>query len=73
MSRPPMADPDLHVFWHDDALLHDTGSGVFESPPSPLIEVSELHPENDAYPPIIPEPGDMKILGKVVEVRRVLE
>ena len=47
MSRPPMADPDLHVFWHDDALLHDTGSGVFESPPSPLIEVSELHPEND--------------------------
>ena len=42
-----MADPDLHVFWHDDALLHDTGSGVFESPPSPLIEVSELHPEND--------------------------
>src|SRR6478752_3716458 len=47
MSRPPMADPDLHVYWHDDALLHDTGSGVFESPPSPLIEVSELHPEND--------------------------
>src|SRR4051794_32645298 len=47
MSRPPMADPDLHVFWHDDALLHDTGSGVFESPPSPLIEVSELPPEND--------------------------
>ena len=42
-----MADPDLHVYWHDDALLHDTGSGVFESPPSPLIEVSELHPEND--------------------------
>ena len=27
-----MADPDLHVFWHDDALLHDTGSGVFEQP-----------------------------------------
>jgi repressor LexA len=33
----------------------------------------ELHPENDAYQPIIPEPGDVKILGKVVEVRRVLE
>jgi len=33
----------------------------------------ELHPENDAYRPIVPEPGDVKILGKVVEVRRVLE
>ena len=42
-----MPDFHLHVFWHDDALLHDTGSGVFEGPPSPLIEVSELHPEND--------------------------
>ena len=37
----------LDVFWHDDVLLHDTGSGVFEHDPSPLIEVSELHPEND--------------------------
>ena len=33
----------------------------------------ELHPENDAYRPIVPEAGDVKILGKVVEVRRVLE
>ena len=33
----------------------------------------ELHPANDAYAPIVPEPGDLKILGKVVEVRRVLE
>ena len=33
----------------------------------------ELNPENDAYPPIVPLPSDMKILGKVVEVRRVLE
>src|ERR1700759_53331 len=33
MSRPPMTDPDLHVFWHDDALLHDKGSGGFERPP----------------------------------------
>lgn len=33
----------------------------------------ELHPENDAYTPIVPEPGDVKILGKVVEVRRTLE
>jgi repressor LexA len=33
----------------------------------------ELHPANDAYQPIVPEPGDFKVLGKVVEVRRVLE
>ena len=33
----------------------------------------ELHPENDAYQPIVPEPGDVKVLGKVVEVRRALE
>jgi acetoin utilization deacetylase AcuC-like enzyme len=38
---------EITVFWHEDALLHDTGEGVFEHPPSPLIEVSELHPEND--------------------------
>src|SRR5205085_10781420 len=43
---PPMPDPALHVLWHDDALLHDTGAGVFDHPPSPLIEVPELHPEN---------------------------
>ena len=33
----------------------------------------ELHPANDAYQPIVPDPGDVKILGKVVEVRRTLE
>ncbi|MGZ4431469.1 MAG: class II histone deacetylase [Gaiellales bacterium] len=42
-----MSQPTLDAFWHDDVLLHETGSGVFEHPPSPLIEVSELHPEND--------------------------
>ena len=36
----------MQVYWHDDALLHDTGAGIFEQPPSPLIEVPELHPEN---------------------------
>jgi acetoin utilization deacetylase AcuC-like enzyme len=36
----------LDVFWHDDALRHDTGSGVFEQPPSPLLAEPELHPEN---------------------------
>ena len=37
---------ELDVFWHEDALLHDTGSGVFEQPPSPLLAEPELHPEN---------------------------
>jgi acetoin utilization deacetylase AcuC-like enzyme len=46
-SRLPMPESPLHVFWHDDALRHDTGSGVFDGVPSPLIEVPELHPEND--------------------------
>ena len=36
----------LDVFWHDDALRHDTGSGLFEQPPSPLLAEHELHPEN---------------------------
>ena len=36
----------LDVFWHDDALRHETGSGVFEQPPSPLLVEPELHPEN---------------------------
>jgi hypothetical protein len=36
----------IDVFWHDDALLHDTGSGVFEHAPSPLMAEPELHPEN---------------------------
>jgi len=33
----------------------------------------ELHPENDAFDPIIPDPGEVSILGKVIEVRRSLE
>jgi acetoin utilization deacetylase AcuC-like enzyme len=37
---------ELDVFWHPAALEHDTGSGVWEAPPSELIEVPELHPEN---------------------------
>ena len=36
----------MHVYWHDDALVHDTGAGIFEHPASPLVEVPELHPEN---------------------------
>jgi repressor LexA len=34
----------------------------------------ELHPDNPAYEPIVPGPGEeMTLLGKVVEVRRTLE
>ena len=33
----------------------------------------ELHPENPAFEPIIPEPDECSILGKVIEVRRALE
>ena len=34
---------------------------------------AELHPENPAYAPIVPEPASMRVIGKVVEVRRRLE
>jgi repressor LexA len=33
----------------------------------------ELHAENPAYAPIVPEPESVTILGKVIEVRRRLE
>jgi acetoin utilization deacetylase AcuC-like enzyme len=36
----------VRVYWHDDALAHDTGSGMFDQPSSPILEVPELHPEN---------------------------
>lgn len=32
----------------------------------------ELHAENPSYAPIVPDPGDVRLLGQVVEVRRVL-
>jgi len=35
----------LAVFWHDDVLVHDTGEGVFESIPSPLLDTQSPHPE----------------------------
>jgi acetoin utilization deacetylase AcuC-like enzyme len=41
-----MSVETLDVFWHDDALLHETGSGFFEHPASPLMAEPELHPEN---------------------------
>ena len=33
----------------------------------------ELHPENAAYSPIIPDPAEFSLLGKVIEVRRYIE
>ena len=33
----------------------------------------ELHPDNPDYEPIVPHPGDLTLLGKVIEVRRNLE
>ncbi|MBW2109651.1 MAG: repressor LexA [Deltaproteobacteria bacterium] len=33
----------------------------------------ELHPENPHFKPIVPETGDLVLLGKVIEVRRYLE
>jgi repressor LexA len=33
----------------------------------------ELHPENPAFEVIVPKPGECKILGKVIEVRRTLD
>ena len=33
----------------------------------------ELRPENPDYQPIVPDPAEVQILGKVVEVRRLLE
>ena len=34
------------MFWHDTVLEHDTGEGLWEGPPSDLLAVQELHPEN---------------------------
>lgn len=33
----------------------------------------ELRPENADYQPIVPDPDEVTILGKVIEVRRMLE
>jgi acetoin utilization deacetylase AcuC-like enzyme len=39
---------EIEVFWHPAALEHDTGWGLWEAPPSELLEEQELHPENAA-------------------------
>src|SRR5919197_5894975 len=37
---------ELAVFWHPAVLEHDTGAGLWEAPPSELLAIQELHPEN---------------------------
>ena len=32
----------------------------------------ELHPANPAYVPIVPDPSEFSLLGKVIEIRRTL-
>jgi acetoin utilization deacetylase AcuC-like enzyme len=39
--------PPIGVWWHDDVLTHDTGTGIWEQPGSDLVEVLDRHPEND--------------------------
>jgi repressor LexA len=34
---------------------------------------AELHPAHPSFEPIVPEPGELSLLGKVIEVRRQLE
>jgi acetoin utilization deacetylase AcuC-like enzyme len=36
----------MQVHWHDDALAHDTGEGLWERGADDLLAVPELHPEN---------------------------
>jgi repressor LexA len=33
----------------------------------------ELHPENPSFDVVVPDPGELTVLGKVIEVRRYLE
>ena len=30
----------MRVYWHDEALVHDTGEGMFDQGPTPLIEAA---------------------------------
>lgn len=42
-----MSDAAPRVFWHDDCLLHDPGTGLWESTPAPSwLDVPEPHPES---------------------------
>ena len=36
----------MQVFWHDECQTHDTGRGLFDTAPSPLLARQTVHPEN---------------------------
>jgi len=41
------ADEELHVFWEEGMLKHETGRGVFHTGSDPgFLDVLENHPEN---------------------------
>lgn len=66
VRRQPTADPgDIVVAVVDDEAtvkrLRLNGDRV------------ELHPDNPAFKPIVPEPNELVLLGKVIEVRRYFE
>ena len=50
----------------------DTRSSVGEAAANGSGRI-ELRPENPDYQPIVPDPDELQILGKVIEVRRFLE
>ncbi|MEZ5924160.1 MAG: class II histone deacetylase [Hyphomicrobiaceae bacterium] len=41
-----MSSETIPVYWHDAVLMHDTGAGVFDAPPSDLLVEQTPHPEN---------------------------
>ncbi|MCP4660909.1 MAG: repressor LexA [bacterium] len=66
VRRQPDADPgDIVV-----ALVEDEATVKRLRLKSGRVE---LHPENPRFDPIIPDPNDLALLGKVIEIRRYLE
>ena len=41
-----MSNDTLDVFWHPDCFKHNTGEGCYEFDASPLMAITEPHPEN---------------------------
>lgn len=49
------------------------GSPAGTPPRTPCLPRIELHPENPDFPVIVPPPGEARVLGRVIEVRRHLD
>ena len=45
-AEPAHRGSAILAFHHDACLAHDTGAGLFEAGPSPLLAVPEAHPES---------------------------